>query len=95
MVVAAVMESTAPLSLQGGKSAGWVCVELDAATASPWHLLFSTPGVAGKPQSGVIGKKFQVFSFADGKLWNEEVSSLIRKLDLECSRAGVINDSCS
>lgn len=90
-----MMESTAPLSWQGGKSDGWVCVEVNAATASPWHILFSTPGVTGKPQSGVIGKKFQVFSFAYGKLWNEEVSSLIRKLDLECSRAGVINDSCS
>lgn len=74
-------------------TAGWVCVELDAAAASPWHLLFCTLGVAGKPQGDVIGKKFQVFSFTDGKLRNQEVSSLIRKLDLAC-RAGVIYNSC-
>lgn len=48
--VAVVMEQTALLSLAGGKTAGWVRVELDAAAASPWHLLFCTPGVAENPQ---------------------------------------------
>lgn len=68
------MEQTALLSLQGGQTAGSVHVELDAAAASPWHLLFCTPGVAGKPQSDATGKKLQVFSFADGKLTNQEIS---------------------
>lgn len=58
MVLAAVMEETAPLSLQDGKTALWVRAELGSAAASSWHFLFYTPEVAEKPQNGVTGKKF-------------------------------------
>jgi len=76
-------------SHRDGPVLSWVLQPLWAAAHNSIQFLslflFCTSGVAEKLQSAIMDKKLQVFSFADGKLRNQETSFLMRKLSWNVS----------